>query len=52
MFDRRPSLYFMLVMLSQVDDKGGDESYDMDGTSLCMFCHNGVIVLNTGFLKG
>jgi hypothetical protein len=39
-------------MLSQVDDKGGDDSSDMVATSPCMFCYNGVIVLNMGFLKG
>jgi hypothetical protein len=42
----------MLVMLSQVDDKGGDDLGDMAATSPCMFCYNGVIVLNMKSLKG
>ncbi len=42
----------MLVMLSQVDDKGGDDSGDMVATSPYMFCYNGVIVLDMGSLKG
>ncbi len=52
MFDKRPKPYFMLVMLSQVDDKRGDDSGDMVATSPYMFCYNGVIVLNMESLKG
>jgi hypothetical protein len=52
MFDKKPSPYFMLVMLSQLDDKGRDDSGDMAITSPCMFWYNGVIVLNMGSLKG
>ncbi len=42
----------MLVMLSQVDDKRGYDSGDMAAISPCMFCYNGVIVLNMGSSKG
>ncbi len=42
----------MLVMLSQVDDKGGDDLGDMAATFPYMFYYNGVIVLNMGSLKG
>lgn len=52
MFDKRLELYFMLVMLSQIDDKGRDDSGDMATTSPRMFCYNGVIILNMGSLKG
>ncbi len=47
MFNRRPYPYIMLIMLSQVDDKKGDESSDLVTTSPCRFCQNGV-VLNMG----
>jgi hypothetical protein len=42
----------MLVMLCHVDNKGGDDLGDMAITLPCIFCYNGVIVLNMGSLKG
>ncbi len=41
----------MLVMLFQVDDKGKDDLDDFAATSPCMFCSNGVNVLNRGILR-
>jgi hypothetical protein len=36
----------MLVRLSLVDDKGGDDLSDLVTTFLYRFCYNGVIGLN------
>jgi hypothetical protein len=37
--------------LFYVDNKGKDDLDDLTTTSLCMFCYNGVIVLNKGILR-